>query len=107
MLSSSLWLPHPFAAVWRRVGKGNKRHDPHSFSLSRCPLAFHFHSTFAAGTPLAKTAPLPLLRSGAQSPLHRITVNITKLFYSLFLAPHREIVVPHLPKPRHVSRRVK
>jgi hypothetical protein len=58
---------------------------------------------------VAETAPLPIFGTITQTALHRIAMNIPKLFYKLPVVPNVEIIVALLPEvsgpidqsPRH------
>jgi len=68
---------HPFSSgVIPRVGDCQARQDTHLFPFPRCPGAFDLYSAFAPTGPLPKTAPLPLLRGGYLTPVHRIPMDI-------------------------------
>ena len=69
-----------------------------SFALFCSPLGFHFHSPCATCCVLAKTTPLPVFRALAQPALHRIPVNIAKLFDELAIIPKVEIVISLFPE---------
>src|SRR5262245_27583015 len=50
-----------------------------SFMLSHCPFRFNLHSSFAAGGVLAKTTPLPVLRTFTQPALHWVAMDVLEL----------------------------
>src|SRR5258708_1944199 len=47
---------------------------------------------------MAKTAPLPVLRTFAQPRVHRISMNVAQLLHKLRIISNVEIVVPLLPE---------
>ena len=52
---------------------------------------------------MAKTAPLPVLRTFAQARLDRISMNIAQLFHNLRVISNVEIVVPLLPEVLRIA----
>ena len=81
----------------------------HTLTPSGNPLRLNLHASFDTRSIVKETAPLPVFRMFAQSSLHRIAMNIAKLFHELPMVPDVEIVVAFLPEvfrlanqpPRH------
>src|SRR5438132_12785576 len=87
--------PAPFYR-WTNSSRG-------SFAFSCCPFRLDLDPSLTAGCVVAKTAPLPVLRTFAQPSLHRIAMNIAKLFYKLLVISNVEIVVPLLPEMLRIA----
>ena len=47
---------------------------------------------------MAKTTPLPVFGTLAQTTLHRIAMEVTKLFHELPVVADVEVVIAHLPE---------
>ncbi len=58
----------------------------------------NLHRAWLSAQIPSKTAPGPLFRRGHQPALHRIAMNVTKLFNPLTLCPNIEIIKPRLPE---------
>ncbi len=69
-----------------------------SFAFSRRPLRLDLHPSLIASCVVAKTAPLPVLRTFAQPSRHRIAMNVAQLFHKLRIISNIEIVIPLLPE---------
>src|SRR5882724_288794 len=70
----------------------------HSFAFSRCPFRLDLDPSLTAGCVVAKTAPLPVLRTFAQPARDWIAMNVAQLFHKLRVISNVEIVVPLLPE---------
>src|ERR1035437_2072549 len=53
---------------------------------------------------MAKTAPRPIVRTLHQTPLHRITVDVTQLLDPLGLTPNIKVVIARLPQQTALRR---
>lgn len=69
-----------------------------SFALFCCPLRFNLHASRASCGVVEKAAPLPILRTRAQSAVHGIAVDVAQLFCELAVMADVEIVVALLPE---------
>ena len=81
-----------------RLCCGTSKPSHRSFALSCCPFRLDFYEAFDSCCVVSVAAPLPVLRSLAQSLLHRIAVNISQLLHKLVIVPDIEIVITLLPE---------
>src|SRR4030088_1547338 len=73
-------------------------------SRSPCrPFRLDLDPSLTAGCAVAKTVPLPILRTFAQPSLHRIAMNVAQLFHKLRIIANVEIVVPLLPEMLRIA----
>jgi hypothetical protein len=56
------------------------------------------YASFSAGSAVTKTAPRPVLETLTQAALHRIAMNLAKLFHEVRVISNIDIVVPLLPE---------
>src|ERR1700687_1759008 len=75
----------------------------YSFAFSYCPFRLDLHPPLKAGCVVAKSAPLPILRTFAQPSVYRIAMNVTQLFHKLGVISNVEIVVPLLPEMLRIA----
>src|SRR5260221_618448 len=69
-----------------------------SFAFSRRPLRLNLDPSLTASRVVAKTAPLPVLRTLAQPSSHPIAMNVAQLLHKLRIISNIEIVMPLLPE---------
>jgi hypothetical protein len=69
-----------------------------SLALACSPFGLDFNSSLATRGVMKKAAPRPVFRALAQSPLHRVAVNVVELLYKLRMIANVEVVVALPPE---------